>query len=123
MNKIPGENPNGGIDWAQVRASNQQNCPLEDPKLTHLCVGRANPFNVKYFELGNEQARTNGEDWYGADPDDYDWYNVDEHYKNAAKNYAQSAIDFARAMKAVDPSIHLTLMGHGVFVGSMAENP
>lgn len=38
LNCEVGENPNGGIDWAQVRADN----------------GRIAPYNVTHFELGNE---------------------------------------------------------------------
>ncbi len=38
MNAEVGENPNGGIDWAQVRADN----------------GHYEPYNVKYWEIGNE---------------------------------------------------------------------
>lgn len=38
MNAEVGENPNGGIDWAQVRADN----------------GRIEPYNIKYWEIGNE---------------------------------------------------------------------
>ena len=38
LNCEVGENPNGGIDWAEVRAEN----------------GRVEPYNVTHFELGNE---------------------------------------------------------------------
>ncbi|MGQ1784483.1 MULTISPECIES: NPCBM/NEW2 domain-containing protein [unclassified Saccharicrinis] len=38
MNAEVGENPNGGTDWAQVRADN----------------GHPEPYNVKYWEIGNE---------------------------------------------------------------------
>lgn len=38
LNCEVGENPNGGIDWAKVRADN----------------GRVEPYNVTHFELGNE---------------------------------------------------------------------
>lgn len=38
LNCEVGENPNGGIDWAQVRADN----------------GHPEPYNVTHFELGNE---------------------------------------------------------------------
>lgn len=38
MNAEVGENPNGGIDWAQVRAQN----------------GHPEPYNIKYWEIGNE---------------------------------------------------------------------
>lgn len=45
MNCDVGENPNGGIDWAAVRASN----------------GRTKPYHVKYWEIGNEAG--NGLIW------------------------------------------------------------
>lgn len=38
MNAEVGENPNGGIDWAAVRAQN----------------GHPEPYNIKYWEIGNE---------------------------------------------------------------------
>ncbi|WP_195987476.1 LamG-like jellyroll fold domain-containing protein [Clostridium sp. D53t1_180928_C8] len=38
LNCEVGENPNGGVDWAEVRAEN----------------GRIEPYNVTHFELGNE---------------------------------------------------------------------
>lgn len=38
LNGIPGENNDGGTDWAQIRADN----------------GHPEPYNVKYFEIGNE---------------------------------------------------------------------
>ncbi len=46
LNAKVGTNPNGGIDWAQVRADN----------------GHEAPYNVRYFEIGNEmnQGGTDG---------------------------------------------------------------
>ena len=38
LNAQVGTNPNGGIDWAKVRADN----------------GHPQPYNVRYFEIGNE---------------------------------------------------------------------
>lgn len=38
LNSPVGQNPNGGIDWAQKRADN----------------GRVAPYNIKYFEIANE---------------------------------------------------------------------
>lgn len=38
LNAAVGTNPNGGVDWAAVRAAN----------------GHPEPFNVRYFEIGNE---------------------------------------------------------------------
>ena len=45
LNAKVGTNPNGGIDWAQVRAGN----------------GHTEPYNVRYFEIGNEM-NLGGED-------------------------------------------------------------
>ncbi|MGX7071580.1 hypothetical protein [Helcococcus kunzii] len=45
LNAEVGTNPNGGIDWAQVRADN----------------GHKEPYNIKYFEIGNQpQQGSNG---------------------------------------------------------------
>ena len=47
LNASVGTNPNGGIDWAQVRADN----------------GHPAPYNVRYFEIGNEMQQA----WGGSD--------------------------------------------------------
>ena len=47
LNARVGTNPNGGIDWAQVRANN----------------GHPEPYNVRYFEIGNEMQQA----WAGSD--------------------------------------------------------
>ena len=47
LNAKVGTNPNGGIDWAQVRANN----------------GHPDPYNVRYFEIGNEMQQA----WAGSD--------------------------------------------------------
>ena len=67
-----GSNPNGGIDWAAVRAAN----------------GHPAPYNVKYWEIGNEPWAN---DPYGSPPN--------------AETYCLAAIAYANAMKAVDPTI------------------
>ena len=45
LNAEVGTNPNGGIDWAQVRADN----------------GHEEPYNVRYFEIGNEMQQGGGD--------------------------------------------------------------
>ena len=45
LNAKVGTNPNGGIDWAEVRAKN----------------GHKEPYNVRYFEIGNEMQQAWGE--------------------------------------------------------------
>ena len=47
LNAKVGTNPNGGIDWAAVRAAN----------------GHEEPYNVRYFEIGNEMQQA----WAGSD--------------------------------------------------------
>lgn len=47
LNAKVGTNPNGGIDWAQVRADN----------------GHEEPYHVRYFEIGNEMQQA----WSGSD--------------------------------------------------------
>ena len=47
LNAKVGTNPNGGIDWAEVRAKN----------------GHKEPYNVRYFEIGNEMQQA----WGGSD--------------------------------------------------------
>ncbi|WP_153886379.1 hypothetical protein [Aliiglaciecola lipolytica] len=55
MNSPVGENPNGGIDWAQVRADN----------------GHPEPYGIKYWEIGNE-VYGNWELNWGSYPTKYD---------------------------------------------------
>lgn len=45
LNAKVGTNPNGGIDWAEVRAKN----------------GHEEPYNVRYFEIGNEMQQAWGD--------------------------------------------------------------
>ena len=45
LNAQVGTNPNGGIDWAAVRAAN----------------GHEEPYNVRYFEIGNEMQQAYGQ--------------------------------------------------------------
>ena len=47
LNAKVGTNPNGGVDWAEVRARN----------------GHEEPYNVRYFEIGNEMQQA----WGGSD--------------------------------------------------------
>lgn len=82
-----GSNPNRGINWARVRASPVSYCQ-EIGVNPRLCVDHPEPFNLKYFELGNEP-------WLaGVDPE----------------KYGEIAKGFAQAMRAVDSNIHLTLV-------------
>ncbi|WP_233267440.1 hypothetical protein [Paraglaciecola sp. L3A3] len=55
MNSPVGANPNGGKDWAKVRAEN----------------GHPEPYNIKYWEIGNE-VYGNWELNWGSYPDKFD---------------------------------------------------
>ena len=57
-------------------------------------MGYEEPFHVKYWGLGNEM--------YG------DW----QFGKSSAEDYAKKALDFAKAMKWMDPSIELVASGY-----------
>lgn len=71
-------NPNGGTDWAAVRAAN----------------GHPLPYGVKIWNIGNEP-------WGQAE------MNLD------VAQYVTVAADFIAQMKAVDPSIRITLAAAG----------
>lgn len=71
------DNPNGGIDWAQVRADD----------------GHSEPWGVVWFEYGNET-------YHG----DHIWPGGK---KFTADQYAANYLNYQAAMKAVDPNIRL----------------
>lgn len=68
-----GSNPNGGTDWAALRAAN----------------GHREPYGVKYWELGNEETFPGWAD------------------------YARRVREYSAAMKAVDPTIQVGVIGTG----------
>lgn len=68
-----GSNPNGGVDWAALRAAN----------------GHKEPYGVKYWELGNEETFPGWAD------------------------YARRVREYSAAMKAVDPTIQVGVIGTG----------
>lgn len=70
LNCEVGENPNGGIDWAAVRAEN----------------GHPEPYNVKNFEIGNEVDEGRGY-WMQDSPNT--WSGSGDSY---AKMYAEGAV-------------------------------
>ena len=78
-----GSNPGGGVDWAARRAQN----------------GHPEPYRVRYWEIGNEI--------YILDqPKTRRWGHTD------VSTYAQRCVGFARAMKAVDPTIKVGAVAH-----------
>lgn len=70
LNCEVGENPNGGIDWAQVRADN----------------GHPEPYGVTQFEIGNEVDEGRGY-WMQTNPNT--WSGSGDNY---AKMYAEGAV-------------------------------
>lgn len=77
-----GSNPNGGTDWASVRARN----------------GHPKPYNVRLFEVGNE-------------PYDPDTYGSPGRYMASVVGrsaYAATYKQFLSAMTAVDPNISVS---------------
>ncbi len=70
-----GSNPNAGIDWAKARAEN----------------GHPQPYEVRYFEIGNEV-------WHG---------NHLGIKKVSAEEYAQGYLKYYRAMKALSSSVKI----------------
>jgi alpha-N-arabinofuranosidase len=75
-----GSNPHGGIDWARERAKN----------------GHAQPYHIKYFEVGNEV-------WHG------DHREIDHV---SSEDYARKYLACYEAMKAVDPNIQIGVLMH-----------
>lgn len=77
-------NPNGGTDWAATRAAN----------------GHAAPYNVKYFEIGNEP--------WGPDP----WGSPGNYGLDGPSEYAVAFLKYLEGMKAVDPTIKVSATTH-----------
>ncbi len=92
-----GKNPNGGVDWAKVRAKN----------------GHPAPYGVKYFEIGNEMWDPAQRYWMGRpsaegpDKDYRDKYANGDTVKGKGGKIEKhdGFVDFAAQMKKVDPSI------------------
>ena len=80
LNAPVGRNPNGGKDWAAVRAAD----------------GHPAPYNVVYFEYGNE-------DYHG----EHKTKDNPNPRKITAEQYAVQYLAYQKAMKAVDPRIKL----------------
>lgn len=76
-----GRNPNGGTDWAAIRAGD----------------GHPEPYEVVWFEYGNESYHGEHEPTEGRT----------ERRIISAEEYAQRYLEYRAAMKAVDPRIKL----------------
>ena len=84
-----GSNPNGGEDWAAVRAAD----------------GHPEPYNVVWFEYGNESYHGEHKSKERPNP-----------RKVTAEDYAAQYLKYQAAMKAVDPNIKLGgLLQHGLW--------
>ncbi|MEN6644863.1 MAG: alpha-L-arabinofuranosidase C-terminal domain-containing protein [Armatimonadia bacterium] len=80
LNLPVGKNPNGGPDWAAVRAAD----------------GHPQPYNVIYFEYGNE-------DYHG----EHKTKDNPNPRKITPEDYARQYLAYQQAMKALDPRIRL----------------
>lgn len=78
-----GSNPGAGTDWAAVRAQN----------------GHPAPYHVQYWEIGNEINNL-------EHSEKNHWGHTD------VTTYAKRCVGFARAMKAIDPTIKVGAVGH-----------
>ncbi len=76
-----GSNPNGGVDWAAVRAAD----------------GHPEPYHAVWFEYGNESNHGEHRAAEGRK----------EKRKLSAEQYARRYLQYRAAMKAVDPRIKL----------------
>jgi hypothetical protein len=107
--------------WAKLRASTQaeyqtwaQANGVYDPANTFLAVNHDAPVGIRYWEIGNE---INGNGYYGTSwEEDLHASYTGSRTNNAALSptaYGNNLIQFATAMKAVDPTIKIG----GVLVG------
>lgn len=83
LNAKVGTNPNGGIDWAKVRANN----------------GHEKPYNVRYFEIGNEMQQAFGKDNDGKTSQGY-WTDYVEG--GSEKAYTEGGVAKFEQRYAVD---------------------
>ena len=83
LNAKVGTNPNGGIDWAKVRADN----------------GHEKPYNVRYFEIGNEMQQAFGQNADGTSSQGY-WTDYVEG--GAEKAYTEGGVAKFTQRYAVD---------------------
>lgn len=76
LNAKVGDNPNGGTDWAKVRAEN----------------GHKEPYNVRYFEIGNEMQQSYTEAEEGTASQSY-WTKSVLSDPNNTQSSMKSAVD------------------------------
>jgi alpha-L-arabinofuranosidase len=99
--------------WASLRAA--QPIPTDDGK-NFLRIAHPQPLNVLYWEVGNE-VYLNG--YYGGEGEEVDFHapypkDSKDTGKDRQKNpnlspeaYGKAVVEFAKAMKAVDPKIKI----------------
>ncbi len=103
-----------GFDWQTVGywASLRAAAPLDvDDGKNFLRIERPDPIGIEYWEVGNEVF---GNGYYASGDDDgfeldmhvpYDGTNRHRHADLSPTTYGRGVTEFARAMKAVDPTI------------------
>ena len=113
--------------WASLRAS----APLAtDDGKNFLRIQHPAPFQIRFWEIGN-QVYQNG--YYGGEGLEEDAHapypeTAADNEKSRKKNpslspaaYAKNFLEFARAMKAVDPKIHLGVPLNPSFMGQVTR--
>lgn len=113
LNMPLGENPfsglptDEGIAWAEVRASDKQYC-LSHNINPRLCLNHPEPFDVAYFEVGNEPNQM-----YET-PYNQDETINDEQLRQFANAHAKGVKKIIQAMKQIDPTIKTVVMGYSL---------
>lgn len=89
LNCEVGENPNGGTDWAAVRAAN----------------GHPKPYHVKKFEIGNELNEGRGY-WMQASPTQFYGYGAKMYAEGATRTFEKEIVtSFDNWNTSSDPNI------------------
>ena len=113
LNTPLGENPSSGlpedegIAWAEVRAGNEQYC-LARKLNPRLCLNYPEPFNVVYFEIGNEPNQMH-ETPYGGNGVINE--NMLRQFANA---HAKGIKKIIQVMKRINPNIKTVVMGYSI---------
>ena len=128
--------------WASLRAAT----PLaKDDGYNHLRIGLSDPIGIQLWTIGDSVA---GNGFYGGDPvkgndadssgryqesgspepdlhagkvnDSRAWYRHENNPKISPQAYGQAVVEFAKAMKAVDPAI---LIGASYVIPPISSDP
>ena len=96
--------------WASLRAADKLE---QDDGLNFLRIGREEPVGIEYWEIGNEVF---GNGYYASGSDvgfeldlhvPYDGRSRLGHPDLSGRSYGEGVVEYARAMKAVDPDIKI----------------